>query len=239
MGIRGFIWDIFPKYTFPLLTSLSIFCLTNLRSTDFMQVFGGSNGNEGLGLLSICFDWQDIAGTVNPLTILLRAQVWHSLWVSQQANAGSLGFHVYRLYFMHVRCLGNLYHCPWLIFWVSVTLLLFNSTQKYMGIQVLPIHRCHDSDVGMDYFSFLLYFPSHLWFPLRLIPLCRLWTSFCLLIYDDSCCTVLTHPRTPVLGPEGCMMTHGLIPWLTLFTLVCYRLRVLNYKYLVVAVVGP
>ena len=44
-----------------------------------MQVFGGSNGNEGLGLLSICFDWQDIAGTVNPLTILLRAQVWHSL----------------------------------------------------------------------------------------------------------------------------------------------------------------
>ena len=87
--------------------------------------------------------------------------------------------------------------------------------------------------------SFLLYFPSHLLFPLRLIPLWGLWTSFCLLIYADSYCTVLTHPRILVLGPEGCTMTHGLIPWLTLFTLVCYRLRVLNYKYLVVAVVGP
>ena len=52
-------------------------------------------------------------------------------------------------------------------------------------------------------------------FPLRLIPLCRLWTFFCLLIYADSCYTILTHPRTLVLGPEGCTMTHGLIPWLT------------------------
>ena len=30
-----------------------------------------------------------------------------------------------------------------LMFLVSVTLLLFNSTQKYMGIQVLPIHKSY------------------------------------------------------------------------------------------------
>ena len=26
----------------------------------------------------------------------------------------------------------------------------------------------------------------------------------------DSACTIVTHPRIPILGPEGCMMTHGL-----------------------------
>ena len=41
---------------------------------DFTRVFGGSNGNEGLGLLSVCFDWQYIAGSVNPFVIPLKAQ---------------------------------------------------------------------------------------------------------------------------------------------------------------------
>ncbi|KAH9083789.1 OPT oligopeptide transporter protein-domain-containing protein [Lactarius deliciosus] len=70
-----FIWEIFPEWMFPLLTGFSIFCLANPRSTDFTRVFGGSNGNEGLGLLSICFDWQYISGGVNPFAIPLRAQV--------------------------------------------------------------------------------------------------------------------------------------------------------------------
>src|SRR6266581_7592369 len=74
-GFRIFIWEIFPEWMFPLLTGFSVFCLANPRSTDFTRVFGGSNGNEGLGLLSICFDWQYIAGQVNPLTIPLRVQV--------------------------------------------------------------------------------------------------------------------------------------------------------------------
>ncbi|KAI9452352.1 OPT oligopeptide transporter protein-domain-containing protein [Lactarius psammicola] len=74
-----FIWEIFPEWMFPLLTGFSVFCLANPRSTDFTRVFGGSNGNEGLGLLSICFDWQYIAGQVNPLTIPLRAQVSMSI----------------------------------------------------------------------------------------------------------------------------------------------------------------
>ena len=85
-------------------------------------------------------------------------------------------------------------------------------------------------------FSYLLFSPL---FPFHLVPLCWFWTLPCLPIYADSYCTILTHPRILVLGPGGCTMTHGLIPWLTLFTLVCYRLRILNYKYPVVAVVGP
>lgn len=53
-----FIWELFPEWMFPLLTGFSIFCLANPNSPAFSRVFGGTNGNEGLGLLSICFDWQ-------------------------------------------------------------------------------------------------------------------------------------------------------------------------------------
>ncbi|KAJ7475997.1 OPT oligopeptide transporter protein-domain-containing protein [Mycena latifolia] len=74
-----FFWEILPEWMFPLLTGFSIFCLANPRSADFTRIFGGSNGNEGLGLLSICFDWQYISGEslqprVNPMTIPLKAQ---------------------------------------------------------------------------------------------------------------------------------------------------------------------
>jgi hypothetical protein len=92
MVFRIFIWELFPEWMFPLLTGFSIFCLANPKSPAFSRVFGGSNGNEGLGLLSICFDWQVsvpckfwflviqcylqyIAGTVNPMAIPLKAQV--------------------------------------------------------------------------------------------------------------------------------------------------------------------
>ncbi|KAG6865789.1 hypothetical protein C0991_011781 [Blastosporella zonata] len=69
-----FIWEIFPEWMFPLLTGFSIFCLADQRSTDFTRIFGGSNGNEGLGFLSFCFDWQYIAGSYNPMAIPLKAQ---------------------------------------------------------------------------------------------------------------------------------------------------------------------
>ncbi|KAJ7261713.1 OPT oligopeptide transporter protein-domain-containing protein [Mycena haematopus] len=68
-----FFWEILPEWMFPLLTGFSIFCLANPRSQDFTRIFGGSNGNEGLGVLSISFDWQYISG-VNPMVIPLKAQ---------------------------------------------------------------------------------------------------------------------------------------------------------------------
>ena len=76
-------------------------------------------------------------------------------------------------------------------------------------------------------------------FSLRCIPLYWIRTIACLLMIVDSSCMIMTHARILVLGPGGCTMTHGLIPWLTLLAYVCYRLCILNYKYLVVAVVGP
>ena len=69
-----FFWELLPEWMFPLLTGFSIFCLADQRSPDFTRIFGGSNGNEGLGLLSICFDWQYISGGTNPMAIPLKAQ---------------------------------------------------------------------------------------------------------------------------------------------------------------------
>ena len=73
-GHSIFFWELLPEWMFPLLTGLSVFCLANQKSQDFTRVFGGSNGNEGLGLLSICFDWQYISGGYNPFAIPLQAQ---------------------------------------------------------------------------------------------------------------------------------------------------------------------
>ncbi|KAF8136747.1 OPT oligopeptide transporter protein-domain-containing protein [Boletus edulis] len=50
--------SLFPEWIFPLLTGFSIICLAAPNNAAVTRVFGGSNGNEGLGLLSICFDWQ-------------------------------------------------------------------------------------------------------------------------------------------------------------------------------------
>lgn len=52
-----FVWEWFPEYIAPTLTGISIFCLANRRSAWFTRIFGGAAGNEGLGMFSICFDW--------------------------------------------------------------------------------------------------------------------------------------------------------------------------------------
>ncbi|SCV69385.1 BQ2448_2405 [Microbotryum intermedium] len=58
-----FVWEWFPEIIAPTLTGISVFCLANRNNPDFTRVFGGTNGNEGLGLFSICFDWLQITST--------------------------------------------------------------------------------------------------------------------------------------------------------------------------------
>ena len=67
-----FVWEVFPEYIMPILTGVSIFCLAGRNSLVFTNLFGGANGNEGLGLLSFCMDWQYIAGTQSPLWFPLQ-----------------------------------------------------------------------------------------------------------------------------------------------------------------------
>jgi hypothetical protein len=65
------VWEIVPEWIFPLLQGLSIFCLAKQNSLLFTNLFGGSQGNEGLGFLSISFDWQYIASLGSPMWLPL------------------------------------------------------------------------------------------------------------------------------------------------------------------------
>ncbi|KAI8834203.1 OPT oligopeptide transporter protein-domain-containing protein [Chytriomyces cf. hyalinus JEL632] len=63
-----FFWTFMPQYLAPTLIGVSVFCLANQNSPRFTQLFGGVNNNEGLGILSISFDWNNIGedGLVYP-----------------------------------------------------------------------------------------------------------------------------------------------------------------------------
>lgn len=65
------VWEIIPEWIFPLLQGISIFCLANQNSLLFTNLFGGSQGNEGLGFLSVSFDWQYIASLGSPMWVPL------------------------------------------------------------------------------------------------------------------------------------------------------------------------
>lgn len=72
MAFTGiFIWELFPEWIFPMLTGFSIMCLAAPNSTTVSHLFGGSNGNEGIGILSLCLDWQYVSA-VNPMAIPLK-----------------------------------------------------------------------------------------------------------------------------------------------------------------------
>ncbi|KAF7718427.1 Uncharacterized protein PECH_005906 [Penicillium ucsense] len=67
-----FCWEWFPEYIFPLLSAVSVFCLADQNNAIFTNLFGGSQGNEGMGFLSVCFDWNYIAGFGSPLWMPLQ-----------------------------------------------------------------------------------------------------------------------------------------------------------------------
>jgi OPT family oligopeptide transporter len=66
-----FVWEIIPEWIFPVLQGVSIFCLAKQNSLLFTNLFGGSSGNEGLGFLSVSFDWQYIASLGSPMWLPL------------------------------------------------------------------------------------------------------------------------------------------------------------------------
>jgi hypothetical protein len=59
----------------PLMIGFSIFCLANQKSVVFSNIFGGASGNEGLGIGSLCFDWNYIAAFQSPLWYPLKTTV--------------------------------------------------------------------------------------------------------------------------------------------------------------------
>lgn len=62
---------------FPLLTGISIFCLADNTNLVFRNVFGGGSNNEGMGLLSWCFDWNLIGSSwlYNPIWLQINQDI--------------------------------------------------------------------------------------------------------------------------------------------------------------------
>lgn len=76
-----FVYEVIPSYIFPLLNGFNIFCLASQhapqRTQDvFTNLFGGSDGNEGLGFLSLSFDWQYIGSTYMSLPLIQQGECY-------------------------------------------------------------------------------------------------------------------------------------------------------------------
>jgi hypothetical protein len=68
-----FVYEWFPEYIAPLLGGFNIVCLA-ARNTEWVSyVFGGANGNEGMGLLGFGVDWANI--TSAPFYLPLATQI--------------------------------------------------------------------------------------------------------------------------------------------------------------------
>ena len=75
------LYEIFPAYIFPTLGSFSIPCLASMHAPASLQqtltnIFGGALGNEGMGLLSLCLDWQYITSAQVALPLIQQANSW-------------------------------------------------------------------------------------------------------------------------------------------------------------------
>ncbi|KAF2399029.1 OPT superfamily oligopeptide transporter [Trichodelitschia bisporula] len=64
-----FCWQAFPQYIAPIMAGVSVFCLSMRHNLFVTNMFGGSMANEGLGTLSLSFDWTMISAHGNPLWV--------------------------------------------------------------------------------------------------------------------------------------------------------------------------
>ncbi|EPT05439.1 hypothetical protein FOMPIDRAFT_1027098 [Fomitopsis schrenkii] len=76
-----FCYEIIPSYIFPLLNGISVICLATQKVSPSAQnvitnLFGGTDGNEGLGFLSISLDWQYITSVYMSLPLTQQANSW-------------------------------------------------------------------------------------------------------------------------------------------------------------------
>ncbi|KAH9833309.1 OPT oligopeptide transporter [Rhodofomes roseus] len=76
-----FCWAIVPEWIFPVLSGISIFCLADNHSSVIRNIFGGASSNEGMGILSICLDWNIISSLCfwAPLSYQLNIDIGISL----------------------------------------------------------------------------------------------------------------------------------------------------------------
>ncbi|EPQ30086.1 uncharacterized protein PFL1_02203 [Pseudozyma flocculosa PF-1] len=86
------VFEVFPAYIAPWLNSISVPCLAAIKATGqtartLTNVFGGSNSNEGLGLLSVSLDWQYITSSATSLPLKQQGNAWIGIAICYVAMA--------------------------------------------------------------------------------------------------------------------------------------------------------
>ncbi|PWN34798.1 OPT superfamily oligopeptide transporter [Meira miltonrushii] len=87
------VYEFFPAYIAPILVAISIPCLAahnapQSRRQLITNLFGGSQSNEGLGIFSLCFDWQYIGSGVTSLPLIWQVNTWIGLFFCYFAFIG-------------------------------------------------------------------------------------------------------------------------------------------------------
>ncbi|KZV65129.1 oligopeptide transporter [Peniophora sp. CONT] len=87
-----FCYEIIPSYIFPLLNGFSVICLASQGANSgalnvITNLFGGAEGNEGLGILNLSFDWQYIGSKYMSLPLTQQANRWVGYLISYIAIA--------------------------------------------------------------------------------------------------------------------------------------------------------
>ncbi|KAH8093283.1 oligopeptide transporter [Cristinia sonorae] len=76
-----FVYEVIPAYMFPVLNGVNVICLATQKAPAgavdvITNLFGGTNGNEGLGFGAISFDWQYIGSIYMSLPLIQQANSW-------------------------------------------------------------------------------------------------------------------------------------------------------------------
>ncbi|THH01076.1 hypothetical protein EW026_g1569 [Hermanssonia centrifuga] len=88
-----FLYEVIPSYIFPLLNGINIICLTTQRAPAkavdvITNLFGGTDGNEGLGMFALSFDWQYITSLPLSFPLVQQANSWVGIIICYVALMG-------------------------------------------------------------------------------------------------------------------------------------------------------
>ncbi|KAM7183157.1 OPT oligopeptide transporter domain containing protein [Rhypophila sp. PSN 637] len=155
------VWELVPQYFFPTTIGISVFCLANPNSEFFTYLFGGANGNEGMGFLSWCMDLTYITSTplILPLNTLVNQLIGYigcviltvSAYYANLWNAQTFPFLAQTLFqangsdYNQLQILGKnnevdpellkAYGLPWFATSQALSLMVFN-----IGITAAIVH---------------------------------------------------------------------------------------------------
>ncbi|GJJ06767.1 hypothetical protein Clacol_000963 [Clathrus columnatus] len=164
-------YGITVSYIAPLLGSFNIVCLAARHSVWVTYIFGGADGNEGMGLLGFGLDWANITSAPFYQPLATQISESHSLpRLGHELYHSTLGFRSERLALQELSFHQSkpvldqsLNHTALAIFgapWQSGSSVIFNlGLNLAIGATFVHIGLWHGKEI---YSAFISYFQGHL-----------------------------------------------------------------------------